>query len=554
MMTPMQVTLDTEARRKLKQGVDILASAVKSTLGPKGRNVIIQEAYKNIHITKDGVTVAKSIFLEDPIQNLGAQILKQAADKTNQLAGDGTTTATVLAQAILHQGLKLVENGANPIDLKRGIEKATKVTTELLREKSISIQDDWDKVKQVATISANNDEEIGSLVAQAFQEVGASGVVAVDKSNTPTTHITITEGMEYSRGYASPYFVNKPKKMVAEYEDVLIFVTDKKLRSPDDVVHVLNIAAEQQRPILLIADDIEGAALQVLVLNRVKGGLPIIATKAPAFGTRRKKLLEDIAILTGATLITEDAGLTPQDTSYYHLGQATKITSNSISTTIVDGQGHEELLSSRCEEIKTEIQQANSDYEKEKASERLAKLQSGVAVINVGAHTELELNEKKDRIDDAINATRAALKEGIIPGGGCTYYKLALELMNIIAKEHLSNINRDEYHGVEIVEKALREPLKCIISNAGFDPGSETHDMNVVDEDEDYYWRKGFNVDQPGRLVDLIESGIIDPTKVAISALQSASSVASLILMTQATINPKESELNTNKSPMSEHM
>lgn len=557
----MNVSLHKDARTKLKEGVDILANAVKATLGPKGRNVVIQRPYKNIHITKDGVTVADSIYLEDPIQNLGAQILKQAAAKTGKIAGDGTTTSTVLAQAMLHEGLKLVEAGSNPIDLTRGMKTALDVATAAIKEVSQPVKDDWDMIENVAAISANNDPNIGRIIRESFEKVGTEGVISVAESKTSDTYIEETKGMQLSRGYVSPYFSTDTQRRTVEFENPLIFIYDRSIRTSDEVLPIVQMAAERKRPLLIVADDIEGPALQVLLINRIQAGLPIAAMKAPAFGDRRKQILQDMATLTGATLISETFGYTIQDTSIQHLGSADSVTMNRTSTTIVGGHYDEEEFQERLDSIREEISTAPTDYQLEKAKERLAKLQGGVAVIHVGGHTELEVKEKKDRIDDALHATRAALKEGIVPGGGSLFMRIS-KLMHTGTS---NNMNEDSRHGFKIVKNALQSITRTIVENSGKNFGEVKHlfevDITVSDVYNQDNWdssilkelskRTGYNAHSE-KYEDLFEAGVIDPAMVLRTALENATSVASLILMTEATVSPLDIEMNTNKPPMAQ--
>lgn len=525
-----QVTFNDEARLKLKEGVDILAKAVKTTLGPKGRNVVIS-TYGKPQLTKDGVTVAKNIELEDQLQNQGAQMVKQAAEKTVEQAGDGTTTATVLAQAMVAEGTKLVQSGANPIDLKRGMDKAAAAIVKYLQENTIDIKGDVDRIKQVATVSANNDEDIGTLIASAISQVGDDGVITVDESKSTETYIKKSQGTRIDRGFTSPYFITDPEKQTAEHEDVLVYITDQKLKAVPEILPVLEIAAEKGKPLLVIADEIEAQALSLMVVNRMRTNLPVVAIKAPAFGDRRGKILQDLAILTGATVISDKAGISLTQVKPNHLGNAGKVIVSKTETTIIDGKGDKKSVDKRIKDILAEAKNATSGWEQEKAKERAASMTGGIAVLYVGAPTELELKEKKDRIDDALQATQAALIEGIQPGGGVAYLKADK------TQKKPKAINRDEELGIELVSKAIQSPIKAIAENAGV--SGEVVVANVLGSD-DYYWGYNARTDEYENLVD---TGILDPTRVLRVALQNAVSVASMILMTEVSITDIKKEV-----------
>jgi chaperonin GroEL len=526
-----EIKFNIEARDLLKKGVDQLSDAVKVTLGPKGRNVVIDKKFGAPHITKDGVTVAKEIELQDPYENMGAQLVKEVASKTNDDAGDGTTTATVLAQAILTEGLKNVTAGANPMDLKRGIDKASEKIIESLKEQSKEVGDDNGKIEQVAKISANNDATIGALIAQAMEKVGKEGVITVEEAKGTDTTVETVEGMQFDRGYLSPYFVTDAEKMEAVMESPYILLTDKKVSSMKDLMPVLEPAAQEGRPLLIIAEDIEGEALATLVVNRLRGSLRVAAVKAPGFGDRRKEMLEDIAILTGGTVISEEKGLKLETATLEMLGKAEKVSIDKENTTIVNGSGNTDNINNRVAQIKAQIATSTSDYDKEKLQERLAKLAGGVAVLYVGAATEVEMKEKKDRVDDALSATRAAVEEGIVPGGGVALIRASDKL------EGLEGENADETTGIAIVKRAIEEPLRQIVQNAGLE-GAVI--VNKVKEGEAAF---GYNA-RADRYEDLFEAGVIDPTKVTRIALENAASIAGMFLTTESVIVelPEEKE------------
>jgi chaperonin GroEL len=528
-----QISFDTEAREKLKIGIDALANAVKVTLGPKGRNVVIQKSFGAPAITKDGVTVAKEIELEDPIQNMGAQMVKEVASKTADAAGDGTTTATVLAQAMVTAGLKSVAAGANPMDLKRGIDKAVKEVIAHLKGQSEVVGTDLEKIQQVAAISANNDEEIGTLIADAMKRVSKDGVITVEEAKGTDTYVEEVMGMQFDRGYLSPYFVTNTENMTAEYDDPYILIHDKKISNMQDILPILEKAVQSGRPLLIIAEDIDSQALGVLVVNRLRAGLKVVAVKAPGFGDRRKAMLEDIAVLTGGTVISEEQGYKLENTELHHLGRAEKITVDKDNTTIVNGRGENDLIQARINHIKQQIENTTSDYDREKLQERLAKLAGGVAVLYVGASTEVEMKEKKDRVDDALHATRAAVEEGIVVGGGVALLRATEALANVHA------INEDEKTGVAIVKRALEEPVRIIAENAGVE-GSIVL-MNTLAQKGSY----GFNA-RNETYEDLKKAGVIDPMKVTRIALENAASISGMILTTECVISdipePKSAE------------
>lgn len=517
------IVYDWEARDGLKKGVDALANAVKVTLGPKGRNVIIDKKFGAPHITKDGVTVAKEIELKEPIENMGAQMVKEVASKTNDQAGDGTTTATVLAQAIFNTGLKNVTAGANPMDLKRGIDTAVQTVVAELKKLSSEVGDSSEKIAQVATISANNDANVGSIIAEAMQKVKKEGVITIEEAKGTDTNVKIVEGMQFDRGYISPYFVTDAEKMEATYENPLILIYDKKISNMKEFLPILEKAVQSGRPMLVIAEDVESEALATLVVNRLRGGLKIVAVKAPGFGDRRKAMLEDIAILTGGTVISEEKGFKLEDATLEMLGSAEKVTIDKENTTIVSGKGKKEEIAARVGQIKAQIEKSTSDYDREKLQERLAKLAGGVAVIYVGAASEVEMKEKKDRFDDALHATRAAIEEGIIPGGGVGYLR-AIKALDKVKVEH-----EDEKIGVDIVRRALEEPLRQIVENAGKE-GSV-----VVDAVLKAKGNVGYNA-RTDVYEDLIKAGVIDPTKVARVALENAGSIAGMLLTTECVL------------------
>ena len=528
-----QIEFNSDARAKLKAGVDALANAVKTTLGPKGRNVVIGKKFGAPHITKDGVTVAKEIELKDPVENMGAQMVKEVASKTADIAGDGTTTATVLAQALVTAGLKNVTAGANPIDLKRGIDKAVGHVVRELKNISQEVGSNTDKIKQVATISANNDEMIGSLIAEAMKVVGNDGVITVEEAKGTVTEVKTVEGMQFDRGYLSPYFVTNQEKMTTEMDSPYILLVDKKISSMKELLPVLEPVVQSGQGLLIIAEDLDGDALSTLVVNRIRGALKIAAVKAPGFGEKRKEMLQDLAILTGATVISEDMGLSLSDANMSHLGSAEKVEITKDKTTIINGNGETQLIHDRVSQIRTQIDQATSDYEKEKLQERLAKLAGGVAVLYIGAPTETEMKEKKDRVDDALAATRAAVEEGIVPGGGVALIRC------IAALDIVNTLNEDENLGVAIVRKSLESPLYQIVANAG-----DNSDMIVhfVKNNTGAY---GYNA-RTGEFGDMLEMGIIDPTKVTRTAIENAASIASMLLMTECVIVDEPSNDETD--------
>ena len=528
------IKYDIEARDLLKKGVDQLANAVKVTLGPKGRNVVMDKKFGSPQISKDGVTVAKEIELSDPMENMGAQMVKEVASKTGDDAGDGTTTATVLAQSIVNVGLKNVTAGANPMDLKRGIDKAVIKVIEELRKQSIEIGDDYTKIEQVASISANNDHEIGKLIAEAMKKVKKEGVITVEEAKGIETTVEIVEGMQFDRGYISPYFITNPDKMEAVLENPYILITDKKISTMKDLLPVLEPVAQNGRSLLIIAEDIEGEALATLVVNKLRGSLKIAAVKAPGFGDRRKEMLEDIAILTGGVVISEEKGLRLDAAKIEMLGSAEKITLDKDNTTIVNGAGKKESIEKRVAQIKLQIENTTSDYDKEKLQERLAKLAGGVAVLYVGAATETEMKEKKDRVDDALSATRAAVEEGIVPGGGVAYIR------TISALENLTGNNEDETTGIQIIKRAIEEPLRQIVANAGME-GSVV--VQKVKEGKGDYGYNAFT----DKYENLYKSGVIDPTKVTRVALENAASIAGMLLTTECIMADEKEE---NPMPM----
>jgi chaperonin GroEL len=519
-----EITFDVAAREKLKAGVDALANAVKVTLGPKGRNVVIDKKFGAPHITKDGVSVAKEIELKDPIENMGAQMLKEVASKTADIAGDGTTTATVLAQAIVSTGLKNVASGANPMDLKRGIDKAVNAVVESLKASSKEVGSDNNKIKQVATISANNDESIGTLIADAMAKVGIEGVITVEEAKGTETDVKTVEGMQFDRGYLSPYFVTNAENMEAELENAYILIYDKKISNMKELLPVLEKTVQTGKPLLIIAEDVDGEALATLVVNKMRGALRIAAVKAPGFGDRRKAMLQDIAILTGGTVISEEMGLKLDATTLEDLGRAEKITIDKDNTTIVNGSGAKDAIQARVAEIKAQIEKTTSDYDREKLQERLAKLAGGVAVLYVGAATEVEMKEKKDRVDDALHATRAAVAEGIVPGGGTALIRASAAL------EGLKGDNEDETTGIAIIKRAIEEPLRQIVANAG---GEGAVIVQKVREGKDDF---GYNA-RTETFENLLSSGVIDPTKVVRVALENAASIAGMLLTTECVIS-----------------
>ncbi len=533
-----KIIFDIESRDGLRRGVDALANAVKVTLGPKGRNVVIGKAFGGPQITKDGVTVAKEIELSDPLENMGAQMVKEVASKTSDLAGDGTTTATVLAQAIVKEGLKNVAAGANPMDLKKGIDKAVAAVVADLAKQSEVVGNKMDKIRQVAAISANNDDSVGDLIAKAFDKVGKEGVITVEESKGTETYVDIVEGMQFDRGYLSPYFITDADKMIAELDSPYILLYEKKISSMKDLLPVLEPVAQSGRPLLIIAEDVDGEALATLVVNKLRGSLKIAAVKAPGFGDRRKAMLEDIATLTGGTVIAEERGFTLENATIDMLGRTERITIDKDNTTIVNGSGNASEIKARVNQIKAQIETTTSDYDKEKLQERLAKLAGGVAVLYVGAASEVEMKEKKDRVEDALHATRAAVEEGIVAGGGVALIR---------AKEALSKVvteNGDEQTGVQIVARAIEEPLRQIVENAGHE-GSVVA-SKVLEGKKDF----GFNA-KTGEYVNMFKAGIIDPKKVTRIAIENAASVAGMILTTEcALVDIKEENANAGMPPM----
>ncbi|MBL7818640.1 MAG: chaperonin GroEL [Saprospiraceae bacterium] len=533
-----EISFNTDAREKLKNGIDALADAVKVTLGPKGRNVVIQKSFGAPQVTKDGVTVAKEIELSDPIANMGAQMVKEVASKTADAAGDGTTTATVLAQAMVRAGLKNVAAGANPMDLKRGMDKAVKLVVGNLKSQSELINNDFDKIQQVAAISANNDDTIGSLIADAMKRVSTDGVITVEEAKGTDTYVEEVIGMQFDRGYLSPYFVTNADTMVAEYENPLILIYDKKISNMQEMLPILEKALSTGRPLLIIAEDVDSQALGVLVVNRLRAGLKVVAVKAPGFGDRRKAMLEDIAILTGGTVISEEQGYKLENTGLEHLGTCEKITVDKDNTTVINGRGSETDLKARINQIKGQIETTTSDYDREKLQERLAKLAGGVAVLYIGAATEVEMKEKKDRVDDALHATRAAIEEGIVAGGGVALVRAISSL------DSIKGANADETTGIDIVRKALEAPLRTISENAGVE-GSVVA-MKVKNGKGAY----GYNA-RTDKYEDLKAAGVIDPTKVTRVALENANSIAGMVLTTECVINdiPAKEEAHSHGAP-----
>ena len=522
------IKFDTDARDGLKRGVDALANAVKVTLGPKGRNVIISKSFGAPQVTKDGVSVAKEVELEDPLENMGAQMVKEVASKTNDLAGDGTTTATVLAQAIVKEGLKNVAAGANPMDLKRGIDKAVTSITDDLEKQAKKVGNSSEKIQQIASISANNDNTIGELIALAFGKVGKEGVITVEEAKGTDTYVDVVEGMQFDRGYLSPYFVTDSDKMIADLENPYILLFDKKISNLQEILPILEPVAQSGRPLLIIAEDVDGQALATLVVNKLRGGLKIAAVKAPGFGDRRKAMLEDISILTGGVVISEERGFSLENADLTMLGTAETVTIDKDNTTIVNGSGNASDIKARVNQIKAQIETTTSDYDKEKLQERLAKLAGGVAVLYVGAASEVEMKEKKDRVDDALHATRAAVEEGIVAGGGVALVRAQKTL------EKLAAVNIDEATGIQIVSKAIEAPLRTIVENAG---GEGSVVINkVLDGKGDF----GYDA-KSDSYVDMLKAGIIDPKKVTRVALENAASVSGMILTTEcALIDIKE--------------
>jgi chaperonin groL len=532
-----EITFDIDAREQLKQGVDALANAVKVTLGPKGRNVIIEKKYGAPQITKDGVTVAKEIELEDSVNNLGAQLVKEVATKTGDAAGDGTTTATVLAQAIINVGLKNVTSGANPMDLKRGIDKAVAEVVKSIRKQSQIVGSDYDKIEQVATISANNDSEIGALIAEAMKKVSKDGVITIEEAKGTDTTIEVVEGMQFDRGYISPYFVTNTEKMECEMENPYILIHDKKISSLKELLPILEPAVQSGRPLLIIAEDVDSEALTTLVVNRLRSNLKICAVKAPGFGDRRKEMLEDIAILTGGMVISEERGLKLESATLEMLGTAEKVTIDKDNTIIVNGAGKKQSIADRINQIKAQIAATTSDYDREKLQERLAKLSGGVAVLYVGAGSEVEMKEKKDRVDDALSATRAAIEEGIVPGGGVSY----IRAIEAVAK--LKGDNDDEKTGIEIIRRAIEEPLRQIVTNAGKEGAVVVQKVSEGTGDFGYNARMD-------RYENLLAAGVVDPAKVTRVALENAASIAGMFLTTECVIVDKKEENPAPQMPM----
>ena len=518
-----KIQFDVEAREGLKKGVDALANAVKVTLGPKGRNVIIGKSFGGPQVTKDGVTVAKEIELEDALENMGAQMVKEVASKTNDLAGDGTTTATILAQSVVKEGLKNVTAGANPMDLKRGVDKAVEAVVDELNKQSKTVGNSSEKIKQIASISANNDSTIGELITEAFEKVGKEGVITVEEAKGTDTYVDVVEGMQFDRGYLSPYFVTNSEKMESDLESPYILLYDKKISAMKDLLPVLEPVAQTGKPLLVIAEDVDGEALATLVVNKLRGSLKIAAVKAPGFGDRRKAMLEDIAILTGGTVISEDRGFTLENTTIEMLGSAERVTIDKDNTTIVNGSGDKKNISERVNQIKSQIETTTSDYDKEKLQERLAKLAGGVAVLYVGAASEVEMKEKKDRVDDALHATRAAVEEGIVAGGGVALLRTRKVL------DKLSSDNVDELTGIQIISRAIESPLRTIVENAG---GEGSVVVAKVVEGKGNF---GYDA-KSEKFVDLLKEGIIDPKKVTRIALENAASVAGMILTTECAL------------------
>lgn len=534
-----QIIFDSEAREKLKSGIDQLANAVKVTLGPKGRNVIIQKSFGSPSITKDGVSVAREVELEDPIENMGAQLAKEVASKTADLAGDGTTTATVLAQAITAAGLKSVAAGANPMDLKRGIDQAIKAIVENLKQQAELVGDDFDKIEQIATISANSDEVIGSLIADAMKRVSKDGVITVEEAKGTETYMEEVMGMQFDRGYLSPYFMTDNQTLTTEYDNPYILIYDKKVTNIQDLVGLLEKVVQSGRPLLIVAEDVDSQALGVLVVNRLRAGLKVVAVKAPGFGDRRKEMLQDLAVLTSGTVISEEAGMVLSEASLEHLGTAERITVNKDSTTIINGAGTQDEIALRIGQIKTQIESTTSDYDREKLQERLAKLAGGVAVLYVGAATEVEMKEKKDRVDDALAATRAAVEEGVVVGGGVALIRARTVL------DSLKAANEDQQRGIDIIRKAVEAPIRTIAENAGVE-GSVVL-MKVAEG----YSAFGYNA-RTDVYEDLQKAGVIDPLKVTRVALENAGSIASMVLTTECVLSeiPSQGEEASMQPPM----
>jgi chaperonin GroEL len=535
-MAAKELLFDTEARAKLKKGVDALAEAVKVTLGPKGRNVVIDKKFGSPTVTKDGVTVAKEIELTDAVENMGAQMVKEVATKTSDLAGDGTTTATVLAQAIFREGIKNVTAGANPMELKRGIEKAVELVVEELKKLSVPTAGKKE-IAQVGTISANNDEEIGKLIADAMEKVGKDGVITVEEARGLETTLETVDGMQFDRGYLSPYFITDPEKMEAVLEDAYVLIHDKKISTMKDLLPVLEKTAQTGKPLLIIAEDVEGEALATLVVNKLRGTLKVAAVKAPGFGDRRKEMLRDIGVLTGGKVISEEVGFKLENTSLGDLGRAKRIVIDKDNTTLVDGRGKEDDIKGRIAEIRSAIEKTTSDYDREKLQERLAKLAGGVAVINVGAATETEMKEKKARVEDALHATRAAVEEGIVPGGGVALVRAQAAL------DRTRGLTEDEKVGIEIVRRALEEPLRMIAQNAGMEGSIVLAKVKEAKERT-----HGYNA-ATDTYEDLVKAGVIDPTKVTRTALQNAASIAGLLITTEAVVVEKKEEKPAPAAP-----
>jgi len=531
-----QLFFNTEARNRMKRGVDALADAVKVTLGPKGRNVVIEKKFGAPSVTKDGVSVAKEIELEDPIENMGAQMVKEVASKTSDVAGDGTTTATVLAQSIISEGLKNVAAGANPMDLKRGIDKAVTCVVDSLKKQSEKVGNDNQKIEQVASISANNDSTIGKLIAQAMAKVGNEGVITVEEAKGTETTVEVVEGMQFDRGYLSPYFVTNTEKMLVDMQNPYILIYEKKVSTLKDILPILESVVQSGRPLLIIAEDVDGEALATLVVNKLRGSLKIAAVKAPGFGDRRKEMLQDIAVLTGGTVISEEQGYKLENASLAYLGQAESITIDKDNTTVVGGKGQKENITARVNQIKAQMETTTSDYDREKLQERLAKLSGGVAVLYIGASTEVEMKEKKDRVDDALHATRAAVEEGIVPGGGVAYIR------SIASLDAIKTENQDEKTGVAIIRRSLEEPLRQIVANAGLE-GSII--VQKVREGKGDY---GFNA-RTEVYENMFAAGVIDPTKVSRVALENAASIASMLLTTECVIADKPEPKTSGGAP-----
>ena len=523
------IKFDIKAREELKKGVDQLSNAVKVTLGPKGRNVILDKKFGAPHITKDGVSVAREVELEDEFQNIGAQLVKEVASKTNDDAGDGTTTATILAQAIIQEGLKNVAAGANPMDLKRGIDKAVEKVVECIKAQSQEVGDDFSKIENVARVSANNDAKIGELIAEAMKKVKKDGVITVEEAKGTDTHVDVVEGMQFDRGYISPYFVTNAEKMECEMDHPFILIFDKKISVLKDMLPILEQTAQSGRPLLIVAEDVDSEALATLVVNRLRGSLKVCAVKAPGFGDRRKEMLEDIAVLTGGTVISEEKGIKLDGATIDMLGTAEKVTVNKENTTIVNGAGDKQNIADRVAQIKTQIENTKSTYDKEKLQERLAKMAGGVAVLYIGAPSEVEMKEKKDRVDDALSATRAAVAEGIVPGGGVAYIRCLKTL------ESLQGDNADETTGINIIRRAIEEPLRQIVENAGIEGAVVV--QKVLEGKDDF----GYNA-RTDRYENLLETGVIDPAKVARVALENAASIAGMFLTTECVIAEKKEE------------